>query len=55
MDRKDRSKKEKEKKVWSNAFSSLHSGLSSLATLEVQGHTKSQPAQLRKSFGLTYI
>ena len=28
---------------------------SNLATLEVPGHTKSQPAQHRKSLGLTYI
>ena len=52
MDRKDRSKTKKKSLVKCIFVPSF---LSSLATLEVPGHTKSQPAQHRKSFGLTYI
>ena len=50
MDRKDRSKKKKE-------FGQMHFRPFvpvQFSYLEVPGHTKSQPAQHRKSFGLTF-
>ena len=50
MDRKDRSKKEKFGQMHFRPFIPVQS---SYRTLEVPGHTKSQPAQHRKSLGLT--
>ena len=50
---KERKKQKKKKSLVKCIF--ISSFLSNLATLEVPGHTKSEPAQHRKSLGLTYI
>ena len=61
----DRNGRSEKKKVWIGKIEAkkkslvkcifVSSFLSNLATLEVPGHSKSQPAQHRKSLGLTYI
>ena len=61
----DRNSRSEKKEVWIGKIEAkkkslvkcifVPSFLPNLATLEVPGHTKSQPAQHRKSLGLTYI